>query len=226
VQLDVQPKGGGKRRPIKPGETLNTGDQIALRVKVDRDAYLYVAQTLPGGRRKILFPSRSGQDSGEELRVAAQVEQHLPAGDAMLELEADTNEENLYIVASTRPLPDVDPALYKRLSDGSAPAIAVGADTSNGSAPARLSRGLLTTTQAPQPLADTKASTPPPPPPPPPPAPRPPPEPISPTDRDPRDRELKPYVVRVRGVRNGVAVAHFAVRIAGAAIRQGSVTKH
>src|SRR5262245_6815222 len=47
---------------VTPGETLHTGDRIALRVEVDRPAYVYVVQAAPGTPQpSVLYPPKDDE---------------------------------------------------------------------------------------------------------------------------------------------------------------------
>src|SRR5262245_59081240 len=59
------------QRQFGVGDALSSGDYFVYYVRVDRPAYVYVLQFLPGGQAKMLFPEDEPVElpAGKELRV-------------------------------------------------------------------------------------------------------------------------------------------------------------
>lgn len=191
VQIDVQPSGSSSRRPLRPGETLHTGDQIALRLEVDQKAYVRVLQLSPSGKGVLLFPPAPARS--EDGLIEPGVQRVIPSQDQMFELAEGAGPESLLIAASRTPLPLSDPELDQRLV-AEAPVVP---------APPRLPP------PAPPSVVPVQQQPPPPPPPSPPPPP-PPPYPLEPGERDPRLIATgKPHLFKVRSARYGVALLRF-----------------
>lgn len=98
-----------KQRVLQPAEALRSGDMIALAIKVDHPATLYVAQGLPSGKLEMLFSHTAEQklSPGQPLLIPSQGQWLQPRG--------DTPDEDLFVVASTRPFVELEPELCQSL---------------------------------------------------------------------------------------------------------------
>lgn len=101
VQVDVMLHGSGQRRPVMAGEVLGTGDRLAVRAEAARNAYVFVLHESPTSSLEVLVPTT---DRSGGLPLPAGVQTSLPPGGAMLELDATTGKESLYVIAATRAL--------------------------------------------------------------------------------------------------------------------------
>lgn len=110
LQVD-QVLAGGRRAPVRPGQVLRNGDRFALTVTVDRQAYIYVVQVLPGRTSAVLFP---GEREGDPLATPARPLTIPPQGESFL-LDDSVGSEEIYVIASTRPLSQADPELARYL---------------------------------------------------------------------------------------------------------------
>lgn len=115
VAVDVLSKGSTLRRPFVVGETLSAGDRMAIRAVADRNAYVFVMEQGPTGSVTPVVPA-DGRQGG--LRLVAGVQTTIPANGELLELDATSGTEKLYIVASTHPLTMEEAESYGRLSSG------------------------------------------------------------------------------------------------------------
>lgn len=106
LQVEALTKAGGQRI-ISSGETLRSGDRMALRLEVDQLAYVYVAQASADGTSALIFP-RSGD---EQLKPGAAV--RVPPVGQWFKLDKDTGQENLFVYASRAPI--ADPVLQARI---------------------------------------------------------------------------------------------------------------
>jgi hypothetical protein len=106
---------GGALMRVTPNAPLPTNARVNFTFRVSRAAFLYVFQKGPSGAPTVLFPDpRIGQKNplpaGTLLRI--------PPGDQSYRLnEQDLGTEQVYLVASAKPLPEVEAGL-KRVLDG------------------------------------------------------------------------------------------------------------
>ncbi|MCS6913017.1 MAG: DUF4384 domain-containing protein [Myxococcales bacterium] len=98
VSLQVEALTKKGQHFIQSGETLRSGDRMALRVEVDRPAYVYIGQADSAGEPTLLFP-RSGD---ERLQPGAPV--RIPPPGQWFRLDKQTGEENLFVYASAQPI--------------------------------------------------------------------------------------------------------------------------
>jgi hypothetical protein len=88
----------GEIHILDPGETLYSGDRLALRVEVDQPAYVYALYADSKGQVNQIFP-RQGHvriDPGRPYRIP-------PVGQ-WLKLDSEAGQENLFVVAQTEPM--------------------------------------------------------------------------------------------------------------------------
>lgn len=79
---------------LEPGETLHSGDFFAIRVEVDRPAYMYVLGTNAQGQVAQLFP-----DAGHFLLQPGGA-QRVPRLPDWIQLDQIKGQENLFVIAS------------------------------------------------------------------------------------------------------------------------------
>jgi hypothetical protein len=106
LSVQVQVQDGAILRSIAPGETLRSGDKIALSVTVDRPTHLYVLQFFPDGTSAVLFPD----SAADQNRVTGT--SRVPDS-GWFQLDDSIGEENVYVVASVRPLNEADNVVGK-----------------------------------------------------------------------------------------------------------------
>lgn len=99
----------GGQRPVASGDTLHTGDRIALSVTVTRPAFIYVVQRFPDGKAGVLFPRPS-----EDRAISGT--QRIP-GTGWFELDQVVGEEHVFVIASTGPLAQADAAVMQTIED-------------------------------------------------------------------------------------------------------------
>lgn len=84
---------------MQPGDTLKTGDRMAVRVSVDQPAYVYVTLISGDGNSQRLFPKAGDQQitPAEPLRVPKNPEKWIT-------LDKSTGQENVFVYAAKKPL--------------------------------------------------------------------------------------------------------------------------
>lgn len=93
---------GGGRIVVEPGAPLPTNAHVQFRFVPSAVAYLYVFQKTPGGEVNVLFPHAG---IGTKNPAAAGAEAQVPPGGQRFRVnEKDLGTENVYIVASRKPL--------------------------------------------------------------------------------------------------------------------------
>lgn len=104
VRVRIEVSRAGQPVEFRPGSTtLRSGDRIVMYVRSDRDGWLNVVQFFPDHTSAVLSSS-----DGSAVQARAGEETRIPAGSDQIELDDVTGEENLYVVASARPLAEVD----------------------------------------------------------------------------------------------------------------------
>lgn len=106
------PKGlGGNLMEVEPGAVVPTNAHVFFAVDVSKEAYLYIFQRTPKDEVVVLFPdSRIGTQNPLLPGNWAQI----PSGGQRFRVnEKDLGMENVYIVASLKPLDSLDSALRK-----------------------------------------------------------------------------------------------------------------
>ncbi|HUQ07395.1 MAG TPA: DUF4384 domain-containing protein [Kofleriaceae bacterium] len=118
---------GAGRRALAPGETLRSGDQVTMELTVDRAAYAYVLQFFADGSATVLFPH-----AAEDNRVSGTTRVP-PTG--WFQLDDTVGEETVYVVASTRPLAQVDASVLAVVDEVRRTGVAPPPDASPADAP-------------------------------------------------------------------------------------------
>ncbi len=92
--------------PIADGATLPSGDQIRILARVSQDCCLYIVGQGPDGRIVGLYPNLA---AGQDSRVKGGEMITLPDDKGIwLQLDNETGEEIIYLIASTDFLPDLE----------------------------------------------------------------------------------------------------------------------
>jgi len=104
VTLRIDGRSVGKdTHELSPGETLRSGDQMAVNVAVDQAAYVYVAFASAGGPPQVVFPK-----SGDE-KVTPEQPLRIPANpERWIILDKQTGQEDILVYASIKPIPSAD----------------------------------------------------------------------------------------------------------------------
>ena len=105
VQLMVRmqvARDGRAVRPVALGEALQTGDRLELFVEVDRAAYVYLVQFFADGSSAVLFPP------ADDVRLQPGPATRIPRTGQWFQLDDARGEENIYVLASSRPLAQAD----------------------------------------------------------------------------------------------------------------------
>lgn len=82
---------------IRSGETLRTGDRLALHVKVSEPAYVYVGLAAPNGKQSILPASA-------DAPFAPGMEHRIPPSGKWFKLARNAGREDIFLYASKQPL--------------------------------------------------------------------------------------------------------------------------
>ena len=84
---------------MKPGDVLKSGDRMAVSVRVDQPAYIYVTLISSDGSSQRLFPKSGDQQitPTEPLRIPKNPEKWIP-------LDKSTGQENIFVYAAKKPL--------------------------------------------------------------------------------------------------------------------------
>lgn len=112
---------GGNSIDVEPGSVVPTNAMVYFGVEVSKEAYLYIFQRTPTDEVSVLFPdSRIGTQNPLLPGTWAQIPS---GGDRFRVNEKDLGMENVYIVASLKPIDSLDGAL-KKVKDGAVTQVA------------------------------------------------------------------------------------------------------
>lgn len=112
VVLTVEGRPAGQRwGALKSGATLRTGDAVRTKVKLSAPAYVYVAQFFADNTAVVLYPAALDNQN----RLPQGVFVTLPEPGFIFSLDQNTGEEHMYVIASLRPLQEVDASLVEAL---------------------------------------------------------------------------------------------------------------
>ncbi len=100
VGLLMQQTDGGRHQPIPAGRTLHSGDRLNIVAQVTQPAFLYVVQETGNHALSMLVPG------GDAPLIKAELGQvlNLPSDGTWFQLDQQTGEESLYLVASEQSL--------------------------------------------------------------------------------------------------------------------------
>lgn len=86
---------------LQPGDSLRSGDQIAISVTVDQPAYVYIAVASSSEPPKLVFPKSGDQQlqPGQVLRLPSNAEKWIP-------LDFKVGEDDIFAYAAVRPIPN------------------------------------------------------------------------------------------------------------------------
>lgn len=86
---------------LQPGDSLRSGDQIAISVSVDQPAYVYIAVASSTEAPKIIFPKNGDQQvmPGQALRIPSNAEKWIP-------LDFKVGQDDIFAYAAPRPIPN------------------------------------------------------------------------------------------------------------------------
>jgi hypothetical protein len=109
VEVDVRPKGEEHLVSLEPGGPLHAGDRIAMRVRADRPAFVYVVQTDPTGSPHVLYPGDGDVEVSPESPV------RLPHEGQWLEVDEGVGADNFDLLVATAPLDRTAAGLCERM---------------------------------------------------------------------------------------------------------------
>ncbi len=99
LRLDAISNGKGTHE-LQAGESLRSGDKLAVNVAVDQPAYIYVAfASAAGGAPQFVFPKSGDQQVTPDspLRIPANPEKWIT-------LDKQTGQEDVFVYASSKPI--------------------------------------------------------------------------------------------------------------------------
>ncbi len=94
---------------VLPNAKLHSGDQVAFKLEVTRPAHVYLVWYSPDGWSLVLFPQNG------DLELAPGASARVPGEGKWIPLDSHVGEENIYVLASYRPLSESDPMLLQKL---------------------------------------------------------------------------------------------------------------
>jgi hypothetical protein len=102
LRLDAIGNGQGAHE-LQVGESLRSGDKMAVNVAVDQPTYVYVAFASVAGAPQVVFPKSGDQQvtPDQPLRIPANPEKWIT-------LDKQTGQEDVFVYASSKPIPSSD----------------------------------------------------------------------------------------------------------------------
>jgi Domain of unknown function (DUF4384) len=107
---DIPTDLGGGVFSVPPGGAVPTGAKVIFQVDVSRDAYVYIFQATPRGEVNVLFPDPR---IGTQNPLAGGVTGRIPSGKFFRVNQQDVGTEKVFVVASAKPVENLDAALNK-----------------------------------------------------------------------------------------------------------------
>ncbi len=99
-------------------QVFRSGDRVRLRVEGNREGYLYVVSRGSSGTWKPLFPNAA--IAGGNNRIQSRQSLDLPPRGTAFTFDQQPGEEQLFVVYSTEPVPDLDGLIYSLRGRGGA----------------------------------------------------------------------------------------------------------
>jgi hypothetical protein len=112
--------GGDEYREVAPDTVFHSGDRIRVAVEVNDPGYLYIAIKGASGTWKILFPT--ADVAGGNNRVESGQQYTIPSAPGRFAFDQQPGEEQLFIVLTRKPEPDLEHLIYSLGSPGASPA--------------------------------------------------------------------------------------------------------
>lgn len=98
LQIEAQGRGETTRRMLSPGQPLHSQDAYALKLRVDKPAYVYVVRYSATAWSTRMFPLRGDFQLGPDEWL------RLPADKKDYQLDDKSGDEILYVIASPKPI--------------------------------------------------------------------------------------------------------------------------
>jgi hypothetical protein len=95
-------------KELPADEMFYSGERFRLKLRSDRDGYLYVLLRDPQGQSQLIFPSAQDLDETDN-RIERNKTQSVPARD-FFRFDENAGTERVWVVVSPRPLADLDRA--------------------------------------------------------------------------------------------------------------------
>ena len=105
LKISIELKRGNVIRMVSAQTTFLTGDQIKLHFTANFDGYVYAMNEAPSGKTTLLFPT---EETGTANLVEAGRDYTIPATDGWFRLVGRPGVETIHMIASGRPLPEMD----------------------------------------------------------------------------------------------------------------------
>jgi hypothetical protein len=119
LRYSILRSNGGEYREVAPDTVFHSGDRIRVAIEVNDAGYLYIAMKGASGTWKILFPT--GEIAGGNNRVESGQQYTIPSAPGRFAFDQQPGEEQLFIVLSRRPEPDLEHLIYSLGTSGVSP---------------------------------------------------------------------------------------------------------
>ncbi len=110
-------EGGNRVRVVDENHVFRNGDVIRLRLWVNDDGYLYVANRDPAGNWSLVFPSPVFRD-GNNWLMKSEEPYVIPVPPGGFEFYGEPGEEELYVVFSRREIDFLEEKIYEKKDGG------------------------------------------------------------------------------------------------------------
>jgi len=100
---------------IDKGDSLNTGDSFKIKYQLEEEAYVYLLSRGSQGKILKIFPEK---DTLQLVKLEPNKVYNLPQNDKWFVLDDNIGKETLYLLASRKPIEDIDRKVDKLKASG------------------------------------------------------------------------------------------------------------
>jgi hypothetical protein len=100
----------GTTMDVLPDTTFHSGDRFRLSVEPNAPGYLYIVNRGASGIWKAMFPSPEIEEGSN--RAEAMHPYVIPSGKQVFSFDSTPGKENLFVVFSRQPVPDIEDLIY------------------------------------------------------------------------------------------------------------------
>ncbi len=109
-------------REVAPDTVFHSGDRIRVAVEVNDTGYLYIAMKGASGTWKILFPTAEVDDGNNRVESGRQYT--IPSAPGRFAFDQQAGEEQIFIVLSRQPEPNLERLVYSLGTGNASPTAA------------------------------------------------------------------------------------------------------
>jgi hypothetical protein len=100
----------GKPVAVDPSTSFKQGDAVRVSFTSNFNGYVYIVNVMPSGKKRVLFPYKTGADKRTSNMVRASQTYNYPESDDFV-FDEETGTEILQVIMSREPIPYLDGAV-------------------------------------------------------------------------------------------------------------------